>query len=364
MRARWLIVVGLFVGALVWLQQSTREVPVADERHAPTTTPPAPALQRRSIMPTAPATRLVLPPRQSAFDATSQHTADPCTAIEEPVIPSTFEQVTAANITVAWDASAGTGPYDAPLRPVTLAYTVAGLLEEAAQLTGTDRRQSLAVIIDASSEDFQARTKTPAWVGGLYDGGAVHLSAYPRGDVGVVMTALRHEVMHAQMHASVGCTPFWFNEGLANYFAGSAPTREWVAMVRTGEPFDLTTLRDPAILDVKAENAHRMYAVSLAMVLYLVHRGGEIAIREAVRLAQSADTIRVALDLWPRMTTNVDYRIVLDALAQKVFGMAPGPELDALLKGPLCCHNLRTPAELQCRAPGTDGTRREICRRW
>ena len=363
MRARWLIVVGLFVGALVWLWRSARDAPVAAERSDARRAPAAP-LRRTALVPEAAKARLVLPPRQSTFDASSYHTADPCTAPSEPVIPSTFETITSANITVAWDPAEVVGPYDAPFRPVALAFTVAGVLEEAAQLTGTDRRETLTVIVDASLEDFQTRNKTPTWVTGLYDGAAVHLAAKPNADLGVVMSTLRHEVMHAQMHATIGCTPFWFNEGMATYFAGATPTREWVMMMRTGEPFDMTALGAPAILDVKAEDASRMYAVSLAMVLYIVHHAGEVGLREAVRLAQSAESIPAALDLWNRTRPNVDYRAVLDSLAQKVFELPLGPELDAIVRGPLCCHNLRTPADLACRAPAAETTRREICRRY
>jgi hypothetical protein len=356
--ARWLIVVGLFVGALVWLWHSTQETSVAAERTAapvaPATTP-----SRRVMTPTVPAARLALPPRTSTFDATSHHTADPCTALSEPIIPATFEQTTIGGVTVAWDPND-----EAPFRATTVAYTVAGILEEAAQLTGTDRRERLAVIVDASPEDFLARTKAPAWVGGLYDGAAIHLPPHVRADLGVAMISLRHEVMHAQMHATIGCTPFWFNEGLANYFAGATPIKEWVAMVRTAEPFDLTLLREPSIFDIKAENAQRMYAVSTAMLLFLVQRGGEQGIRDAVRIAQAATTIPAALDLFARIAPNVEYRDVLDALAQKIFGMPRGPELDAIINGALCCTHQRSPGELACRAPNPEAPTRQVCRRY
>ena len=359
---RWLIVVAVFVGALVWLWLRTQDEATVAEDAAPASAP-KPAAQRRALTPTAPVQRLVLPERTNPFDAASHHTADPCTALVDPIIPATYEQVTAANITVAWDTKGTPRPYDAPMRPVTLAYAVAGILEEAAELTGTERREKLAVIIDATTEDFQTRMHTPSWVSGLYDGGAVHVPAYPRGDLGVTLAVLRHEVMHAQIHATVGCVPFWFNEGLANYFAGSAPLGGLFAIARTTEPFDITTLRDPEIFDVKAENAHRMYAVSLAMVLYLVHRGGEVTIREAVKLAQSADTIPIALDLWTRIAPAVDYRMIVDSLAQHVFHMPPGPELKALLDGPMCCSNIRSPLELVC-GPPPDGVATRMCRRY
>ena len=356
----WLIVGLIVVGALVWLWNDTRkaaEPPV--EKSAP-----APAVVTRAPTAPSPASkpRTATLPRPLPFDASSRHTADPCTALVEPVIPAGFEQITEANITVAWDPAEVAGPYDAPLRPVALAHTVAGVLEEAAQLTGTDRRQQLTVIVDGSAEDLQSRTKTPVWVGGLYDGGAIHVPAKGNADLGVAITTLRHELMHAQIHAAIGCVPFWFNEGLANYFAGATSPREWIAMARTGESFDLATLRDPAILDLKHEQASRMYAVSLAMVVYLVHAKGELGIREAVRIAQNSDA---PLGLWELVLPNVDYRVVVDSLAQKVFGAPPGPELDILLRGTVCCRNLRQPAELSCRAPSAESSvRREICRRW
>jgi hypothetical protein len=308
---------------------------------------PAPA-----ITPDRPARRLAFSERTNPFDASTHHTADPCTALEEPIVPSTFEQVTTGNITIAWESKELESPYEAPLRPIALAHAVAGALEEAAVLTGTDRREKLTVIVYAGTKDFQERMKAPAWVGGLYDGAAVHLVANLRADVGVVMADLRHEVMHAQIHAAIGCVPFWFNEGLANYLAGMTSPREWAAMVRTGEPFDLRLLRDPEVFEVKTETAARMYGVSTAMIAFLVHRGGEVALREAVRIAQSADSRERALDLWQQIAPNVDYRAILDDVAQHVFGVPLGAELDTMMKGQVCCTNLRSVAELKCVALG------------
>lgn len=364
MRKWWLLVLALGASGLVWLWRTARDAPVAVEPAPRDRAPVAARRVPRLAVTAPPPVGFALSRRESRFDASSHHTADPCTAVAEPIIPATYETITAANITVAWDPAEVVGPYDAPLRPVSLAFAVAGLLEEAAQLTGTDRRASLAVIVDATPEAFHARMRTPAWVDGLYDGAAVHLAAKPNLDLGVRMSTLRHEVMHAQMHATVGCTPFWFNEGLASYFAGSVPTREWMTMLRTGEPFDLARLREPAVLDLEAENAARMYAVSLAMVLYIVHARGELGLREAVRVAQAADSIPTALELWSRTQPNIDYRAILDMLAQRILGLPLGPELDAVLGGSLCCRNLRSPAGLTCRAPTPDLTRREICRRW
>jgi len=36
--------------------------------------------------------------------------------------------------------------------------------------------------------------------------------------------------------------PSWFNEGLAMYFAGTPPARQWVRMLRSPDAFDLASL--------------------------------------------------------------------------------------------------------------------------
>jgi hypothetical protein len=356
-RARWLIVAGIFVVALVWLWHSTKEAPEAVQPTVEETRQPAPQPTRSPMI--APKPRVVMPAKASTFDATSTHTADPCTELVEAVIPPGFESVSVIGITVAWDPTEVAGAYDTPFRPISLATLTAGILEEAAQLTGTDRRQTLAVIVDASTEDLQKRTHAPSWVGGLYDGGAVHVPAKLNADAGVLMSTLRHEVMHAQIHAGVGCVPFWFNEGVANYFAGSAHTHEWFQMMR-GEVNDIPTLDRPAIFDVKAVEASRMYAVAETLVLYIVHHGGDQALRTAIQVAKTTETG----ELWSRVAPGIDYHAVLDSLAQKVFGMPMGPELDTLLRSPMCCRNLRVPAELSCRAEAVGTGRREVCRRW
>lgn len=348
---RWLIVVGLFVAGLFWLWRSTAEAPSEPPRSEAARPVKAPV--RRAYIPQAPLQRLALPPRASTFDATRHHSADPCTALADPIVPATFESVTAAGITVAWEPTE-----DSALRPTSLAYMIAGILEEAAQLTGTARRPTLTVIVDGDLETFRRRTQAPVWVGGLYDGSAVHLGA-SRGDLGIAIGTLRHEVMHAQMHATIGCTPFWFNEGLATYFSGRVPVRELVQLMR-GEPVDMTTLRAPVIFEADSDTARRMYSASLAMVLAIVHGRGEQGLREVVQLAQAADTIDAALDLWTRMQGDVGYRDVLDTVATKIFGTPTGPALDLLLRDALCCSHLRNVTEVSCRAPV--GEERTGCR--
>jgi hypothetical protein len=176
--------------------------------------------------------------------------------------------------------------------------------------------------------------------------------------------------MHAQLHVTVGCMPAWLNEGTAMYYAGEPQVREWLRMLRAPDSYDLRALDAPSLIEMPAERAHRAYAESLAMIVFLVDKYGEPGIRSALRaLAQPGPA-----PLWERVSPGVDHRALMAALARKVFGAAPGAELDAILAGVICCYGLRAVGELSCRAgvPRSGPTtwidrsdpRRPICSRW
>ena len=279
-------------------------------------------------------------------EATSHHLADPCSEVGEATISPDFDELTMQGITVAWPRTSPEDPtpYDAPLRPITLAYLVNGLLAEAAELTGTTPRTTLTVVIYTSGEDMRARTKVPAWANGLYDGGAVRVPLTPRGEIGVSMSTLRHEVMHAQLHAAVGCMPAWFNEGLAMYFAGAAPVSEWLAQIRHPVPLEVATLSAPTIDEDRTEIALRLYAQSFAMILFIAERDGETGLHAAVQVAHSGEKA-----LWDRLAPGIDERAVTDGLARRLFGVPRGRELDAVLANTICCFGLRSLADLGCR---------------
>ncbi len=305
-----------------------------------------------------------------------QHLIDPCTELVEPAVPPGFEVYAAQGITIAWSPAApAAGPSDIPVRPLALAHLVAGLLEEAAQLTGTPRRAELAVIVYPSRDDFHASGKAPAWAGGLYDG-AVRLPPEPRADLGVAMSTLRHEVMHAQLHAAVGCMPVWFNEGAAMYFAGTAPVRDWLELLRASAPLELALLEAPSLDEHATARVDRVYAQSLAMMMLAAERFGGPGLGPAVLAMSDANrgSPRDGHALWSRLHPAIDHAAVLDSLSRRIFGVPPG-ELDATLEGPICCHGLQRATELACRAaaprPGraawTDDTTspRASCRaRW
>jgi hypothetical protein len=214
------------------------------------------------------------------------------------------------------------------------------------------------VIVYPSLAAFRARTRAPAWSHAIYDGGAVRLPVDPDADLGVRLSSLRHELMHAQLHAAVGCMPAWFNEGLAMYFAGRPPTRAWIRMLRTTDPGELAVLQSSSFAALSSETADRAYALSLAMVAYLVERAGEPGLRTTVQILRAAtrQTGRLMSDLWDRLYPGVGPRAVLEALTRKVFGVAPGPELDAIFQAAVCCHGFRTLAGFSCHgAPAVAG---------
>ncbi|MEJ7597172.1 MAG: hypothetical protein WKG01_04615 [Kofleriaceae bacterium] len=198
---------------------------------------------------------------------------------------------------------------------------------------------------------FKARTHAPGWAAGLYDGAAVHVYLRAGTDLAVNLATLRHEVMHAQLHAAVGCGPFWFHEGLASYFAAAPPVGELLAMLREREVYELAALRDPVLLEQAEGQAGKAYAMSLAMVLYLVDASGERAIADLVRTATSAVSRTDPLGLWSRAAPGIDERAVLEALGRRMFGLSLGSELGTALAGPVCCRGIRDVDDLRCREP-------------
>jgi hypothetical protein len=306
-----------------------------------------------TVTPAAPPPAPALPALPEAPELQGQDTVNPCTTGGDPVIPPDYDTVTAQGVTVAWPPgeAKATGPYDVALKPTAIAYLINGLLEEAAGFTGTPRRQQLTVVIHPSNEDFIARTHAPSWASGVYDGGAVHVAVNPSTDLGVVITTLRHELMHAQLHTAVGCMPTWFNEGLAMYFAGTPPLREWIRMLRSPEDFDLSSVRAPVLAVMPDTRADRVYAESLAMIVFIVERTGEPGLRGAVQVLEVAarESRHRELDLWERLSPGTSHHAVLDALARKIFGVAQGSELDDIFKAAVCCYGLRSVRDLHCR---------------
>jgi hypothetical protein len=83
----------------------------------------------------------------------------------EPELPEGYETLTVLGITVARP------PGDGVLtEPTAFAYVAAGLLEEAAKLAGTDRRERVTIIVYGSIDEFHDVGRAPSFASGLYDG--------------------------------------------------------------------------------------------------------------------------------------------------------------------------------------------------
>jgi hypothetical protein len=274
---------------------------------------------------------------------------DPCTAVVDPVIPPAFDQQTADGITVAVARDIPTtSPYDHPVRATAIAKVASALLDEAADDTGTAVRPSLVVIVYASRDDFRVATHAPAWAAGLYDGG-VELPVSGRGDLGVDMQTLRHEVMHAQLHHAVGCMPIWLNEGLAMVFAGETPARGLIRLVAEHEPIEVDAFGVSSFEALHGDHSSSSYPQFLAMTLVMLDSLDE---RQAIAsLLAMAPARRVGA--WHQLS-KLDGRGTLDALAWHVFGTH---DVAPLLAAPLCCSSLRSPRDLRCHpAPAHDSS--------
>lgn len=345
-----LVVVCVLLGLL---RRATDPAPPQPASELARPDPARPASPVSTFTPASPPSAPALPTLPEAPELHGQDTVNPCTAGSEPIVPADYESMTAQGITVAWPPGGATSPkpYDVALSPTAIAYLVNGFLEEAAVFTGTPRRPQLTVVIHPSHRDLVTRTHAPSWAGGAYDGGAIHVAIQPGTDLGVATSTLRHELMHAQLHAAVGCMPTWFNEGMAMYFDGTPPIHQWMRMLRSRDDFDLSSLRAPVLTMMPGTRAERVYAESLAMIVFIVERTGEPGLRGAVQVLEAAarESRHRELDLWERLYPDASHRAVLDALAHKIFGVAPASELDDIFKAAVCCYGLRRVYELHCR---------------
>ncbi len=269
-------------------------------------------------------------------------------------MPAGFSTVSVDGITVAWDPAV-------PLEATPLAYTAAGLLAQLGLVTGTSPRGELTVIVYASLDAFHAKGSAPAWAAGLYDN-AVRLPATPHEDFGIDIRSLRHELVHAQLHAAIGCTSIWLDEGLAQWFENAVPDREWLRMLHDHRSLDLAAMQVSTLEDVHAERPEQVYAQSLAMVLYAFERGDGVA-------DLLHDRRGPPLELWHRRYPEAGELDVLGSVARRMFGLPLGPELDAVFDAAVCCKGLGRLDEVSCHAgPRVPGRRswfddaRALCR--
>jgi len=196
-----------------------------------------------------------------------------------------------------------------------------------------------------------------------------------RGSIRV--STLRHEVMHAQLHTGVGCMPAWFNEGAAQLFAGRPPVATWMTMLKERATFDFDALGAPTIAEAPKDDAPKLYAESLAMLLHVIDRpsqGGLAEVVQSLHEIDVADPELRARTLWRTLSPSTTPSHVRTSLARRLFGVSSEADLDAIFAGPVCCTGERRLADLTCRAEtgeppgdGLDGARSPAsprCRRY
>lgn len=278
------------------------------------------------------------------------HGADPCDAVSEPEIPNDYETVTAEDVTVAWPITVDVA------EPTLLAHVVAGLLEEAALLTDSDRRAHLTVMLHPTLDELRKATGAPKWADGLYDG-AVHVVAMPKRDFGVKLEALRHEVMHAQTHTAAGCSPAWFNEGTAMLFERRPPTDGWKRFVRDGVTIDFASLSVPSVaksaVGKQDDDVDVAYAESLAMVLYAKEHTADDRLDSIVSALRSgpADQARErARSLWTTLHPRITEDHVRDWLAHRIYDVDSASMVRSALGNAYCCWGERRISTYACRA--------------
>jgi hypothetical protein len=172
-------------------------------------------------------------------------------------------------------------------------------LDEAARLTGTERRKELYAVLYRDRSELLAVTCAPAWSGAVYDG-TLRIPL----DAGKVTGAhLRHETLHAQLIPSIGTSPRWFHEGLAQYFEDRGQFRwrqGFGLMVKNHTYVPFSSLDGSFYVFEQDEDAMLAYDQSAAMLYLLVEREGEAGIARAVSLLKSgapADQLSSALGL-------------------------------------------------------------------
>ena len=270
------------------------------------------------------------------------HVMDPCGPAPEPDLPAGYDEVSGRGVTVLSPPG-----LLGPVESAALLSDIHTILAEVAILTGTVPRASLTVVVYRSKDDFADATGAPPWAGGAYDGAVRLPLRRSSGEVAMRARTLRHELVHAQLHAAVGCTPLWFNEGLADYFEATVGSAEydWLEMLRQGTWLALATFGGGLTEVLDPEEARFVYSQSLLMVMYTIDRGGQSAIGRAV------GSLRSGLDpnrLWDDLHPGVTPRDVFRFLAVRLFDMEPGPVLGEILAGTICCHSYQNLADFRC----------------
>ncbi|MEW6432296.1 MAG: hypothetical protein AB1730_12385 [Myxococcota bacterium] len=219
-----------------------------------------------------------------------------------------YHRLTRGGVTVLWPPE-----LLSEAQAADVASTVHRDLDAAAAFTGSPRRARLTVVIYPSRSELLAVSCVPAWSGGLSDG---TLRVVAAGDGVVNAVALRHEPLHARLTSLGARTPRWFDEGVAQAFAGEPePRPRWELMRKNRTSIPFSSLDGSFSSIHAAGDAGLACAQSYAMVELMRERGGDgvIATALAAFRAGADGSTALARACRQRQVTHADLLAFLDA---------------------------------------------------
>jgi hypothetical protein len=229
-------------------------------------------------------------------------------------IEATFSHRTRGGLTLAW-------PPDAGFEIETLLDDIDAALDDASRLLDVTKRRTLNVVVYPSRSELLAATCVPPWSVGLYDG-TLRLVAELMTQPESRRRLVRHEVLHAAVGAVVPRAPVWFQEGLAQYFAGeesAAHARTFRAMVKNRTYIPFSSLEGSFMVFREDEDASLAYHESLGVIELIIDRQGINAIADVMRLWRGrGDPERVVTLLGGRLPLSEND--LLDFLARRSDG--------------------------------------------
>jgi tetratricopeptide (TPR) repeat protein len=158
-------------------------------------------------------------------------------------------------------------------------YLIGLLLEEAYFKVGADLGYYPEDMIGAvlySKEQFRDTTRSPSWVGALYDGRI----KIPAGGITerteVLEKVIFHEYTHAVVHRlSRGRAPMWLNEGMAQYEEGKR-TSPYAGVLKGIVENNRVSLRalEGSFMGLSGKEAEASYLLSLSATEYIINNFG------------------------------------------------------------------------------------------
>ena len=220
-----------------------------------------------------------------------------------------FSQSTRGTTTLAYPDDALPAP-----EAWTLAGNIDDALDEAARLTGTERRRALYAVAYRDRSELLAVTCVPSWAVGVYDG-TLRLALDTMKSEAERDRELRHEALHAQLGPVLSGAPRWWDEGLAQYFEEHGKlgwNGAFQAMLRNKTYIPFKSLEGSFFVFEANMDAALAYEQSHAMVQLLVDRNGEAVIARAIELLRAGTKKEALLSALDPSLTEADLLALLE----------------------------------------------------